>query len=76
MQVLSCDFAHAESDIKRTFGRPGQHSASPGAQRPDKHAGGPVRGEPESCVRHPLSLLPAPAPPEPSPGPRFWPGSR
>lgn len=76
MQAQSCDITHAGSDITGFCGRPGRHSASPGAERPDRHAGGPVRAGPVSSCHHSSSLLPAPSRPGPSPGPRSWPGSR
>lgn len=75
MQAQSCDATRAGSDITGFCGRPGRHSASPGAEQPDRHAGGPEREGTQSSCPHPLSLLPAPSLPKPSPGPRSWPGS-
>lgn len=75
MQAQSCDITHAGSDITGICGRTGRHSASPGVEQPDKHAGGPVTVGPVSSCLHPSSLLPAPARLEPSPGHRSWTGS-
>lgn len=74
-QAQSCDFTHAAGVITGFYGRPGQRSASPGAERPDRHAGGPVTAEPGSSCHHPVSLLPAPSQPKLSPGQRSSPGS-
>lgn len=74
-QAQSCDFTHEAGIITGFCRRPGQHSASQGAQRPDRHAGGPVRAEPGSSCHDPESLLPAPSQPKPSPGQRSSPGS-
>lgn len=68
MQAQSCDATHAGSDITGFCGRPDRHSASPGPEQPDRHAGGPVRAGPQSSSPHPSSLLPAPSLPRPSPG--------
>ena len=75
MQAESWDATRAGSDITGFCGRPGQHSASPGAEQPDRHAGGPVRWGPQSSSPHHSTLLPGLSPPAPSPGPRSLPGS-
>lgn len=75
MRAQSCDITHAGSDITGFCGRPGRHSASPGAEQPDRHAGEPVRAGSVSSCHHPSSLLPAPSQRGPSPGRRSWPGS-
>ena len=71
----SCDITHAGGVITWFCGRPGQHNASQGAERPDRHAGGPVTAGPGSSCHHLVSLLPAPSQPELSPDPQPWPGN-
>lgn len=57
------------SDITGFCGRPGRHNANPGAEQPQRHAGGPATaGSVSSCHRL-FSLLPAPSQPVPSPSP-------
>lgn len=75
MRAQSCDVTHAGSDITGFYGRPGRHSASLGAERPNRHAGGPMRAGQVSSCHHPSSLLPALSRPRPSPDRRSWPGS-
>lgn len=66
---------HARTDITGFCGRPGQHSASPGAEQPDRHAEGPEGAGLVSLCPRPSSLLPAPSQPGPSPGQQSLPGS-